>query len=101
VFTINGKEVKLKLDLGGVKMLKKEYGVDVFKLKNSDMQDAEVFSAMVYVLAKRGGSDITMDDVDSIDFKDLEGIESAIDSAMEEFAPEADGKAPLAKNRRK
>ena len=101
---INGKEVKLKLDFGAVKMLKREYGIDVFKLSDSDMQDIDIFTAILYALAKRGGNDITMDDVDSISFKDMGKITEGITGVMKEFAPEPEEgteEPPLARKPRK
>jgi len=112
MITVNGKKLNLKLDFGAVKTLKKEYGIDVFKMNDEDMYDIDVFTNFLYVTAKRGGSDITMEDIDSIDFKDIDDVMEALESAMEEFAPEqekqtgkkgngANGKPPLARKRQK
>ncbi len=101
---VNGKELRLKVDFGAVKKLKKEYGVNLLKLKDDDLEDPDSMTAIFYVLALRGGTDITMDEIDSIDFRDITKITDEIWGLMDEFAPEenavegANGTVPLVEN---
>ena len=89
MFEINGKPVTLKLDFGGVKMLKREYGVDILQMREDEMADIDVFTAILYVLAVRGGSEITMEDIDAIDMRDMDAFLTAVGESIGEFSPEA------------
>ena len=96
MFKINDKPITLKLDFGGVKMLKREYGVDILQLREDEMADIEVFTAILYVLAVRGGSEITMEDIDAVDIRDMGDFMAGVTEALQAFSPEAKGdEAPL------
>ena len=75
---VNGKDVTLRLDLGAMKQFKELTGKNFFALGQDEM-DPEMLGAMVYCFATRGGSDITMDDVDCMDMEELSEIETEMD----------------------
>ena len=80
---INGKEVKLKIDLGGMKQFKKNTKVSFLKLGQADM-DEDLLSQMILVFAQRGGSNITMEDIDYATPGELMGLQDEIARSMGE-----------------
>lgn len=75
---INGKEVTLRADLKAIKDIDAATGKNFFALGEKDMS-ADVLSAMIYSFAKRGGSDVTMDDVDSMTLEELMNVQGEIE----------------------
>ncbi len=68
--TVNGKSVSFKITLGGMKEFKEETGLNFLSLDSNDI-DPEVMSQIIYLFSKKSGSDITMDDVDSMGIEEL------------------------------
>lgn len=97
---INGKEANLKLDFGAIRMINKQIGKNLLKLKGEDFADPEVLAAMIHACAVRGKSEINMEDIDSMSMDELVGAKDDLEQLIKGFAPEAEGD-PLAKKRRK
>lgn len=97
---INGKEVKLRLDFGAIKMINKQIGKNFLALTGDDFADPEIISALIYSCALRGGSEVDMDDIDSMTMNELVAAQEELNQLMKDFAPEVEG-GPLAKKRRK
>ena len=93
---VNGKDVTLRLDLGAMKHFKELTGRNFFAIGKDEM-DPEILGAMVYCFAVRGGSDITMDDVDRMEISELTEIEKE----MEKLTGEKKSKNPKAVSPRK
>ena len=74
---INGKEATLRLDLGAMKKFKELTGKNFLAIGKEEM-DPEMLAAMIYSFAIRGGSDITMDDVDSMTMDEILKIQDDI-----------------------
>jgi hypothetical protein len=89
---INGKEVELKFDFGMARLFKAETGKDMLALKGDGFADTDVMAGFIYAAAKRGNPKITMDDIDSIPFSELQSIVSEMTGNMPKFDD------PLAKN---
>ena len=94
---INGKKVNLVLDMGVIRLLKKEHGINIMALSKEEEKDPDVLATTILVIANRGGSGLTMDDIDSLSIAKLKKIEKMIASEAREEAEEA---GPLAENRR-
>lgn len=86
---LDGKPLKLKADLGAFKMIQKTTGKNPFQqdTKGSDV-DPVFMSAMLYAFAKRGGSNVTVDFIDQLDFKDIMKMQSEMNTLMSETVPE-------------
>ena len=74
---INAKEVTLRLDLGAMKKFNELTGKNFLAIGKEEM-DPDMLSALIYALAIRGGSDITMDDVDSMTMDEITKIQDDI-----------------------
>ena len=80
---INGKDVTLRIDIGGMKQFKEKTGVSFLKLGETDM-DEEILSQMLLIFAQRGGSNITMEDVDFATPSELMTLQDEIKRSMGE-----------------
>ena len=94
---INGKDINLRIDIGGMKEFKEKTGVSFLKLGQTDL-DEEMLSQMILVFAKRGGSNITMEDVDYATAAELMALQEDIGRLMES---ETKAKNPSQVNRQK
>jgi len=74
---INNKEATLRLDLGAMKKFKELTGKNFLAIGKEEM-DPDMLSAMIYSFAIRGGSDITMEDVDSMTMDEILKIQDEI-----------------------
>jgi len=88
---VNGKDVTFRLDLGAMKQFKEMTGKNFFAIGKDEM-DPEMLGAMVYCFAVRGGSDITMEDVDRMEMHELAEVEKE----MEKLTGEKKSKNPKA-----
>ena len=79
---INGKDVKLRIDIGGMKEFKEKTGTSFLKLGQTDM-DEEMLSQMILIFARRGGSAITMEDVDLATASELMMMQDEVGRLME------------------
>ena len=80
---INGKDIKMRIDIGAMKQFKEKTGVSFLKLKENEM-DEDLLSNMILVFAQRGGSNITMEDVDFATTEELMGLQDEIAKLMGE-----------------
>jgi len=94
---INGKDVTFKMDIGAIKLANKYSGKNILNLKNEEFADIEVMTAMVLGAAERGGSDVTMAEIDALPLNQLEELANAMQGMMSDFAPAGDGD-PLAED---
>ena len=94
--TINNKKTELVLDLGALRIAKKETGVNILGARGEDFNDPDVIVAMIYGCANRGNKKITMEDIETIKPSELEGIIECLEELFEDFVPEATGEGPLA-----
>jgi hypothetical protein len=79
---INDKEVKLKLDLGALKMVQQQTGKNFFALKEGDF-DPEMYAALIYACAKRGGAEITQEEIEDLPLPELMSAQSELDELMQ------------------
>ena len=84
---VNGKEVTPKMDLGAMKIFKKTTGRSFLALDEKSM-DEEAIAGLIYACAARGGSEITMDDVDSMSMQELVDAQGEIEQLMADFQPD-------------
>ena len=97
--TVNGKETTLKMDFGAIRIFNRESGTNFMELGEIDFQDADNLAYIFYATAKRGNPEITLDDIDSLSFDEIQKFSEAIGELMEEFSPEAtEDDAPLAES---
>ena len=75
---INGKDVTLCLDLGAMKQFKELTGKNFLNIGKEEM-DPDMLSAMIYSFAVRGGSDITMEDVDKMTMDQIMEMQGEIE----------------------
>lgn len=94
--TINNKKTEMVLDLGALRIAKKETGVNILNVKGEDFNDPDVIVAIIYGCANRGNKKITMQDVETIKPSELEEIMKSLEELFKDFAPEAAGEGPLA-----
>ena len=89
---LDGKPLKLKADLGAFKMIQKITGKNPFTVdeKGSNV-DPGFMSAMLYAFAKRGGSNVTTDYIDSLSMDEILKMQGEINSLMAESSPEKRG----------
>lgn len=95
--TINGKEVKLRLDLGTMKLLKKEHGINFFSME--DGMDPIAMGALILSAAKRAGSELTEEDVDCMTMGEFTGASKWLEREMVEFLPDPTDEAKNKKRR--
>ena len=74
---INEKEIKLRLDLGAMKKFQELTGKNFLAIGEEQMTP-DMLAAMIYSFAIRGGSDITMDDVDSMTMEQIVALQDEI-----------------------
>lgn len=86
---LNGKEIKLKLDLGALKEVKKLTGKNFFAIKQQDF-DPDLYSALLYACAKRGGSEISQSFIDNLPLRDVLKMQKVLDQLMGDFMPEGE-----------
>ena len=87
---INGKEVKMKLDFGATRMMKKEFGVNFYS--GADTADPDVIAALIMSCAKRAGNEITEDDIDNMTIPEMTAASKEINKMVADFMPEDTGK---------
>ena len=85
--TINGKEVAVQLDLGTMKLLKKNHGINFFAMEEG--MDPESLGYLLLSAAKRAGSELTEDDVDCMSMKEFTLASKWLESEIVAFLPEA------------
>ena len=88
---INGKETELRFDFGMARLFKAQTGKDILTLGSDGFADTDVMAGFILAAAKRGNPKITMDDIDTIPFNELQSIVGEMAGKM----PKPD---PLAKN---
>ncbi len=100
---INGKETELKFDFGTVRLFNKESGKKFLSLKEKEYGDEDVIAYLLLAVAKRGNPEITIDDIDSLMFAEINELSQKMRVLIKEFFPvlEAKGKGPLAQKKAK
>ena len=107
----------MRLDLGANKMIKQLTGKYLSQIEAEEYADPDTLSAVVYACARRGfevdrekgldREEITMSDVDALQYKEINGeISQAIHQMVRDFMPDvpepadsAEGDVPLEENR--
>ena len=87
---INGKEVKMKLDFGATRLMKKEHGVNFYAA--NDTADPEVIAALIMSCAKRAGNEISEEDIDAMTLPEMTAASQEINKMVANFLPEDTGK---------
>ncbi len=80
-------EVKLKLDLGALKIVQEITGKNFFAMKEGDF-DPVMYSALLFACAKRGGSNLTQEAIDKLDMNELMEVQAELDEMLKDFQPE-------------
>ena len=80
---INGKDVTMRIDIGAMKQFKEKTGISFLKIGQNEI-DEEMLSQMVLIFAQRGGSNITMEDVDFATAEELIGLQDEVGRMMGE-----------------
>lgn len=75
---INGKDITMRLDLGAMKKFQELTGKNFLALGKNEM-DPEMLSAMIFSFAIRGGSNVTMEDVDTLTVDELMSFQGEIE----------------------
>jgi len=75
---INGKDVKLRLDLGAMKKFQELTGKNFLSIGKTEM-DPDMLGAMIFAFATRGGSDVTMEDIDTMTIDEIMSMQSEIE----------------------
>ena len=99
IVKINSKEAKIKMDMGTVKLLKKEHDINFLNLSLEKATDPEVMSTILLVAAQRGGSTITMDDIDAMPVGQFIKVQEDLEKLIMEFFPEGDKSSKNPKKR--
>jgi len=95
--TINGKETEMRFDMGMARLFKKQTKKDLFSMSGDEYKDTEVIMGMLFAAANRGNPKISMDDIDSLSFKQMAELTNAVTEGLSDFMPESDGEeSPLA-----
>ena len=82
---MEGNPLKLRMDLGAFKMVQKSTGKNPFKM--GDDMGPDMMAALLYATAKRGGSKVTQDFIDSLTMTELAALQDDMTAMMDEFAP--------------
>jgi len=77
------KNIKLKFDVGAILILK-EHGYDMLDMTPEEMQDIQFIATLIYATAIRGGSNITIDDIRNMTFKEFEPLVKQLKAVMDE-----------------
>ena len=81
-------EREFKLDLGAMKLFEKLTGESIFEPTTFEQMNAEKLSALLYAGLKRGGCELTQDEVDGlITPANMQELSSTLLGAMNDFAP--------------
>ncbi len=92
-------ELKLKLDFGAVKIVKREYGINFFGLAAKAFADPDVISAMILACARRGhevdgGRELTEAELDGWTMAQVTEATTQVGELVTEFmAEQKDGDA--------
>ena len=91
MFMINGKEIKLKLDFGATRLMKKEHGINFYGISEERAGDPDVIAGIIMACAKRGGNELTDEDIDNMTIPEIIAANEAIAKMVVEFMPESKG----------
>ena len=78
---IGGKEVKLVLDLGGMKKFKEVTGKNFFSI-GADI-DPDLLGALILISAERGGSKLSEEEIDKLTVKELTELQKELLGGIE------------------
>ncbi len=96
---INNKSAKIKMDMGTVKKLKKEHDINFLNLTLDKATDPDVMTTILLTAAQRGGSDITMEDIDTMPVGQFIKVQEDMEKLIMEFYPEGDKSSKNPKSR--
>ncbi len=81
-------KLKMRLDFGAVKIMKRDHGVNFFGLDGQGFADPDVISAMVLACVKRGGGKLTEDELDGWTMTELADATTRIGELVAGFMAE-------------
>ena len=78
---VNGRKIKFLLDLGAMKKFKEATGKNFFAM-GEDI-DPELLGALIQITAERGGSPLTVEEIDKLTVGELTEIQKEMMKGME------------------
>jgi hypothetical protein len=79
----NGRELNLAFTLGTLKDVKKATGVNVLAGGGEGFNDPEILSEFIFAAAKRGGTNLTMEEIENMPLTMLNELASSMTELVE------------------
>ncbi len=80
--------INLRFDIGAVMVLWQQHKINIMTLTAEDFNRIDVIAALIHSAAVRGGSNISIDDIMEMSFKEFEPLAKQLGEVMSKGMPD-------------